>query len=84
MTNQIARLYALVVGVVVFFVAWAAIAAHPWQTTKPRPSIRASPRSPPAQQRAAAAVGCRSSRSSTGAGPPTGSRSPSRKPRSPG
>ena len=30
MTNQLARLYVLVVGVLVFFVAWAAIAAHPW------------------------------------------------------
>jgi len=30
MTSHVARLYALVAGVVVFFVAWAAIAAHPW------------------------------------------------------
>jgi hypothetical protein len=34
MTNHTARLYALVGAVLVFFVAWAAIAAHPWQTTK--------------------------------------------------
>jgi hypothetical protein len=33
-TKHVARLYSLVVGVVVFFVAWAAVAAHPWQTTK--------------------------------------------------
>ena len=32
MTNQIARLWTVVVGVLVFFLAWAAIAAHPWQT----------------------------------------------------
>ncbi len=32
MTNHVARLYALVGAVLVFFVAWAAIAAHPWQT----------------------------------------------------
>ena len=32
MTNQLARLYVLVVGVLVFFVAWAAVAAHPWAT----------------------------------------------------
>lgn len=32
MTNHVARLYALVVGVVVFFVVWAAVAAHPWAT----------------------------------------------------
>jgi hypothetical protein len=31
MTDQIARLWTVVVGVVVFFLAWAAIAAHPWQ-----------------------------------------------------
>lgn len=30
MTSHVARLYALVVGVVVFFVAWAAVVAHPW------------------------------------------------------
>jgi hypothetical protein len=33
MTNHVARLYALVAGMLVFFVAWAAIAAHPWQAT---------------------------------------------------
>jgi hypothetical protein len=31
MTSQIARLWTVVVGVLVFFLAWAAIAAHPWQ-----------------------------------------------------
>ena len=34
MTSQVARLYALVAAVAVFFVAWAAVAAHPWQTHK--------------------------------------------------
>ncbi len=34
MTNQIARLWTVVIGVVVFFLAWATIAAHPWQQTK--------------------------------------------------
>lgn len=33
MTKHVVRLYSLVAGVVVFFVAWAAVAAHPWQTT---------------------------------------------------
>ena len=33
MTNHVARLYALVAGVLVFFVAWAAVVAHPWATT---------------------------------------------------
>lgn len=35
MTNQLARLYALLAGVVAFFLAWAAVAAHPWA---PRPA----------------------------------------------
>ena len=35
MTSQLLRLYALVVGVLVFFVAWAVVAAHPWA---PRPA----------------------------------------------
>lgn len=30
MTSQLARLYALVTGIVAFFLAWAAVAAHPW------------------------------------------------------
>jgi hypothetical protein len=44
MTNQLARLYSLVVAVLVFFVAWAAIAAHPWQAksaTAEDPSLAA-------------------------------------------
>jgi len=43
MTNQIARLWTVVVGVVVFFLAWAAIAAHPWQqaTTSVDPRLSA-------------------------------------------
>lgn len=34
MTNQVARLYALAAAVAVFFVAWATVAAHPWQSHK--------------------------------------------------
>ncbi len=34
MTNHTARLYALAATVLVFFVAWATIAAHPWRTQK--------------------------------------------------
>ena len=30
MTSHVARLYALVTGVLVFFLAWAGVAAHPW------------------------------------------------------
>ena len=33
MTKHVARLYALVAGVLTFFVAWAAVAAHPWAPT---------------------------------------------------
>lgn len=32
MTSHVARIYALVAGVVAFFVAWATVAAHPWST----------------------------------------------------
>ncbi len=31
MTSPVARLYALVLAVLVFFLAWAVVAAHPWQ-----------------------------------------------------
>lgn len=41
MTSHVARLYALVAAVLVFFVAWAAIAAHPWRT---KTSAAADPR----------------------------------------
>jgi len=34
MTSHVARLYALVTAVVVFFVAWATVAAHPWRAQK--------------------------------------------------
>ncbi len=34
MTNHTVRLYALAAAVLVFFLAWAAIAAHPWQSRK--------------------------------------------------
>jgi hypothetical protein len=33
MTSHVARLYAIVTGVVVFFLAWAGVAAHPWAPT---------------------------------------------------
>jgi hypothetical protein len=33
MTSHVARLYALVLGVLVFFVAWAAVVARPWAAT---------------------------------------------------
>jgi hypothetical protein len=33
MTSHVLRLYALIGATVIFFVTWAAIAAHPWSTT---------------------------------------------------
>jgi hypothetical protein len=33
MTDRVARLYVLAVAILVFFVAWAAVAAKPWATT---------------------------------------------------
>jgi len=39
MSSSVARLYALAAAVCVFFLAWAVIAARPWQ---PEPSVAAS------------------------------------------
>lgn len=36
MTNHVVRLYALVVGVLAFFLIWALVAAHPWSTNSRR------------------------------------------------
>lgn len=35
MTSQVVRLYALATTIAVFFVLWAAIAAHPWREQGP-------------------------------------------------
>jgi hypothetical protein len=35
MTDHVARLYVLALAVLVFFVAWAAVAARPWAATTP-------------------------------------------------
>ena len=40
--SDAARLYAITIALLVFFVAWASIAAHPW--TGPEPLARADPR----------------------------------------
>jgi hypothetical protein len=42
MTSHLARLYALAGAVLVFFVTWVSVAAHPWQQT-PRAEV-ADPR----------------------------------------
>ena len=33
MTSQVARLYVVAISLLVFFVLWATIAAHPWMRT---------------------------------------------------
>jgi hypothetical protein len=41
MTSHTGRLYALALALVVFFLAWAAIAAHPWATPAADPRLKA-------------------------------------------
>jgi hypothetical protein len=39
MTSHVGRLYSLAVALVVFFGAWAVVAAHPWVTPKADPRL---------------------------------------------
>jgi len=41
MTSHHGRLYTLALALVVFFLAWAVIAAHPWASASPDPRLRA-------------------------------------------
>lgn len=41
MTNHVVRLYTASAAIVVFFVAWAGIAARPWITPAPDPQVTA-------------------------------------------
>jgi hypothetical protein len=45
MTDHVARIYALAIAVLVFFVAWAAVAARPWASSAapatPDPRVQA-------------------------------------------
>jgi hypothetical protein len=41
MTSQVVRLYAFAASLLVFFLAWAGIAAHPWKHT-PTPQTRSA------------------------------------------
>jgi hypothetical protein len=41
MTSHHARLYGLALALVVFFLGWAIVAAHPWATTTSDPRLRA-------------------------------------------
>ncbi len=40
-TNHQARLYSLALALVVFFLGWAVVAAHPWATAVADPRLRA-------------------------------------------
>jgi hypothetical protein len=40
MTNHLTRLYAVTVGVLVFFLTWAAVSARPWAATDSRKDPR--------------------------------------------
>ena len=40
MTSHPGRLYGLALGLVVFFLAWAVVAAHPWATASADPRLR--------------------------------------------
>lgn len=40
MPSHTGRLYALALGLVVFFLAWAAVAARPWATTAADPRLK--------------------------------------------
>ena len=41
MTSHPGRLYALALALIVFFLAWATVTAHPWATTASDPRLRA-------------------------------------------
>lgn len=41
MTSHFGRLYALALALVVFFLAWATVAAHPWATATADPRLKA-------------------------------------------
>jgi hypothetical protein len=41
MVSHHGRLYALALGLVVFFLAWAVVAAHPWATASGDPRLNA-------------------------------------------
>ena len=40
MTSHVGRLYALALALVVFFLAWAVVSAHPWRTAAPDPRLQ--------------------------------------------
>jgi hypothetical protein len=41
MTSHTGRLYSLAIALVVFFLAWAVVAARPWATAAPDPRLQA-------------------------------------------
>ena len=40
MTNHVGRLYTVAFALVVFFLAWAVVAAHPWASTAVDPRLK--------------------------------------------
>ena len=40
MANHVGRLYAAAIGVLVLFLSWAVVAAHPWVTPKPSAQLQ--------------------------------------------
>jgi hypothetical protein len=43
MTNHVARLYALAASILALFLAWAGVAAAPWETEKPAAATTQDP-----------------------------------------
>lgn len=41
MTSHVGRLYTVAFALVVFFLAWAVVAAHPWASTSADPRLKA-------------------------------------------
>lgn len=41
MTSHLGRLYTVAVALVVFFLAWAVVASHPWASTAADPRLKA-------------------------------------------
>jgi hypothetical protein len=39
MTSHVGRLYSLALALVIFFLAWAVVAAHPWRSTAADPRL---------------------------------------------
>ena len=65
MTSHVARLYALAASILALFLAWAGVAAAPWQAEKPRPRPRPRTR-PQRRSPSTSSASGRTPRSSSG------------------